>query len=79
MQRPEQVSPWKQEANAWGRGLGMGPRGDLEGQFNGPGGPSWGGRNVLELDSSNDVLLDTVDSVDVPDTVESATENWLKW
>ena len=47
----------------------MGPRGDLEGQFNGPGGPSWGGRNVLELDSSNDVLLDTVDSVDVPDTV----------
>lgn len=57
----------------------MGPRGDLEGQFNGPGGPSWGGRNVLELDSSNDVLLDTVDSVDVPDTVESATENWLKW
>ena len=62
-----------------GRGLGKGPRGDLKGQFNGPGGLSWGDRNVRELDNSDDVLLDVVDSVDVPDTTESDTENWRKW
>lgn len=38
-----------------------------------------GDRNVLELDNSDGVLLDVVDSVDVPHTIESDTENWRKW
>lgn len=35
-----------------GAGAGDGAKGDLKGQFNGPGGLSWGDRNVLELDNS---------------------------